>query len=369
MNLSQIDQPQLLLNEQICKANMQRMLDKAVANNCKLRPHFKTHQSHQVGRWIRAMGVDRIAVSSLKMAEYFAADGWRDIAIAFPVNIREIKRINQLAKKVNLQVILESIEVIEKLEAQLEAELEAYIELDLDYGRSGLPLRNLEQIDQLLAVFDKTVKVSFKGFLGHAGQSYACRSQAEIQSLQDSLIPEIQKLRKRYADSHPDLWISIGDTPTCSKAENWEPIDEMRPGNYVFYDLMQWQIGACTLENIAVALATPVVAIHAAKQEVILHGGGVHLCKDRIELNRRNCYGLLAKLSENGWEIPKEENYLQSLSQEHGIAKVSQDFLASLEVGDLVAVLPVHSCMTADSMGNYLTLDGDQLDHMRSHQF
>jgi D-serine deaminase-like pyridoxal phosphate-dependent protein len=369
MNLKQISTPRLLLNEEICRKNMKRMQLEATNAHCKLRPHFKTHQSHQIGRWMRGMGIESIAVSSLQMAEYFAADAWEDILVAFPVNIREMERINRLAKAINLQLILESSEALHQLNAALESQLDVFIELDLDYGRSGLPLRNFEQIDLLLDEFDRAKNIRFKGFMGHAGQSYQCRSADEIQALHEELLQGIRLLRSRYQGRYPQLQISIGDTPTCSKAEGWEGVDEMRPGNYVFYDLMQWQIGACKLEDIAVALAAPVVAKHPDKLEVILHGGGVHLCKDYIDLNGVPCYGLLAKLTESGWELPQRNNYLKSLSQEHGIAKVNQTFFDRLKVGDLVAVLPVHSCMTADSMGSYLSLSGEELDHMRSHRF
>lgn len=369
MDLNLIDQPKLLLNEEICKRNMNVMQVKAANNNCKLRPHFKTHQSHQIGAWMREMGLDRIAVSSLRMAEYFAADGWQDILVAFPVNLREITGINALAQKVNLQLIVESKTVIGKLNQLLEAPLAVYIELDLDYGRSGVGMRNFEEMDSLIEALEGCENLDFAGFMGHAGQSYGCRSAVAIQSLHDELIQGVRALRARYQSQYPNLIISIGDTPTCAKAEGWDDVDEMRPGNYVFYDLMQWQIGACALKEIAVALAAPVVAKHASKQELILHSGGVHLSKDRIELNGSTCFGLLAKLTDKGWEQAQEENYLKSLSQEHGVAKTNQVFFDAIEVGDLVAILPVHSCMTANTMGGYLSLAGEELDHMQAHRF
>jgi D-serine deaminase-like pyridoxal phosphate-dependent protein len=34
-----------------------------------------------------------------------------------------------------------------------------------------------------------------------------------------------------------------------------------------------------------------------------------------------------------------------------------------VQVGDLLGILPVHSCMTADCMGSYLSLDGQVVDH------
>ena len=78
------------------------------------------------------------------------------------------------------------------------------------------------------------------------------------------------------------------------------------------------------------------------------------------QLNRRVEVVLL---DENGWTIPSHYSYLKSISQEHGVIKASDELLAQVKVGDLVGILPVHSCMTADCMGAYLSLDGTWVDH------
>ena len=57
---------------------------------------------------------------------------------------------------------------------------------------------------------------------------------------------------------------------------------------------------------------------------------------------------------------------MRSLSQEHGIiqadAAAFAAHLADLRVGDLVAVYPIHSCLTADLLKRYRTLDGARID-------
>ena len=114
-----ITKPTLLLNEEIARSNIKRMVEKADRNNVKLRPHFKTHQSHEVGRWFREAGVDRITVSSLSMAGYFAHDGWDDITVAFPANLLEIDLINELASGIRLNLLVESVESAEFLAQNL----------------------------------------------------------------------------------------------------------------------------------------------------------------------------------------------------------------------------------------------------------
>ena len=97
-----IKTPTLILNQKQAKKNLLTMAKKASKQNIRFRPHFKTHQSAQIGKWFRDAGVTQITVSSVSMAEYFAKNGWTDILIAFPDNIREIERIRALAKSVHL---------------------------------------------------------------------------------------------------------------------------------------------------------------------------------------------------------------------------------------------------------------------------
>ena len=61
------------------------MIDVFNKNNLFLRPHFKTHQSTEIGKWFKQKGLLNY-VSSISMAEYFSNE-WNDITIAFPINI------------------------------------------------------------------------------------------------------------------------------------------------------------------------------------------------------------------------------------------------------------------------------------------
>jgi D-serine deaminase-like pyridoxal phosphate-dependent protein len=44
-----------------------------------------------------------------------------------------------------------------------------------------------------------------------------------------------------------------------------------------------------------------------------------------------------------------------SLSQEHGLMRTVSGWAASLRPGDLVAVIPVHSCLAADLLKDTFT--------------
>lgn len=113
------------------------MAEKARANHVRFRPHFKTHQSALIGEWFREEGVEAITVSSLGMAAYFAAHNWEDITVAFPFNLREIETLWDLGQKVHLELLVESIEVVDFLEKQYSRDLDLWIKIDAGANRTG----------------------------------------------------------------------------------------------------------------------------------------------------------------------------------------------------------------------------------------
>jgi D-serine deaminase-like pyridoxal phosphate-dependent protein len=356
-----ITKPTLLLDEDKCRRNIITMHSKARKNNLIFRPHFKTHQSLVIGRWFRDYGTEKITVSSLEMAVYFSSE-WNDITVAFPVNILEMKTINSLAKKIRLNLLLESVDTITFLKMKLRYPVEFYIKIDIGNHRTGIDPSDTTEIQEILDVSDSSDMLKFKGFLGHAGQTYNCKTAEEIIEIQNKSLHVMNCLKQRYIKRYPDLITSIGDTPGCSIADNFKGADEIRPGNFVFYDLMQLEVGSCIADQIAVAMACPVVAMHKERNEIVVYGGGIHFSKDRIENEKEGTiFGRVAEKTEKGWSNIIPNMYVKSLSQEHGIVSAPDDETSKCKIGDTLIVLPVHSCMTANLMKSYLTLDGKRI--------
>jgi len=359
-----ITSPTLLLNETICKANIQMMVDKATANKLILRPHFKTHQSKEVGEWFREVGVDKICVSSIKMAQYFADNNWTDITIAFPVNILEIEKINDLAASIKLNLLSSSPETITYLENNLSDAVDLFIDIDTGYHRTGISYTDTNRIDELLTQIENCSKITFAGFLAHAGHSYKSRSKEEILKVHEQTLEALNGLKKKYISAFPNLIVSNGDTPTCSVANDFGDIDEIRAGNYVFYDYTQYKIGSCEIDQIAVAMACPVVEKKLANKQLIIHGGGVHFSKDSIEEDRLIHFGRIVANKGNTWGKLIDAVFLSSISQEHGTIQCTPTFFEQTNIGDVIYILPIHSCLTADSMKSHTTLGGAVLEHL-----
>ena len=356
-----IERPTLLLDRERVLRNISRMVEKARASGVSLRPHFKTHQSATVGEWFRSAGVDRITVSSVDMAIYFAAHGWTDITIAFPVNVRQIHRINELASRIQLGLLVESLETVETLNEQLSHPVDLWIKIDTGYGRTGIKWSDADTVVAVARAIAASQQLHFRGILYHAGHSYKARSPHEVAAVYHESTSRMRALQTQLNQAgFDDVAVSMGDTPTCSVVERFEGVDEIRPGNFVFYDLTQLAIGSCTEDDIAVALACPVVAKHVERGELVVYGGAVHLSKDVLPLpDGRKCYGQVALPAGRGWGPLQEAVYVTAVSQEHGIITAPAAFIEQLHIGDLLMIVPVHSCLTADVMKRYLSLDGE----------
>ncbi|MEQ8303683.1 MAG: alanine racemase [Cyclobacteriaceae bacterium] len=362
-----ITRPTLLLDKNKCLTNIKRIVDKAKKSKVAYRPHFKTHQSHQIGQWFREFGIEKCTVSSLQMAKYFAEGGWRDITVAFPLNFLEYKLIDQLAASVKLNLTVCVPGTITKLSSLIQNRVNIFIEVDTGYHRTGVKPDAIETIDEILKEVDLSNKFLFAGFLSHAGHTYKTESIAEIAKIHFDEVNKLNLLKQRYISRYPELVLSIGDTPTASVLDEFEDIDEVRAGNLVFYDLTQRKIGSCGVEDIAVALVCPVVATYPERGEVVIYGGGVHFSKDAIQIEGGQIsYGSVVKLNDKGWQLPETNMYVKSLSQEHGIIAAPVDDIENIKPGDLLAVLPVHSCLMAESMGSYTTLDGEVISRLRT---
>lgn len=358
----EIIRPTLLLNKETCLRNIEWMAQKAEKYKMRFRPHFKTHQSAQIGEWFRSFGVEAITVSSVQMAEYFNTNGWKDITIAFPLNIFEINNINRLTASCSINVLVENKEATEVLAKKATSPIGVYIKIDTGYNRTGIPSSRTGLIDSILGELKKNNKLTFKGFLTHAGHTYSARSTNEIFSRHFDALLKLKKLKNNYKKNYPNIEISIGDTPSASICGNFDGVDELRPGNFVFYDLMQQSLGACSMKDIAVRMVCPVVAKHVSRNEVVIYGGAVHFSKESIlNTDGKRLFGRIVIEKDGEKELLDTNNYLSRLSQEHGIIKTTPTNFRNINVGDLIEVFPVHSCLTANLAKRYLTTEGEEI--------
>ncbi|MEA3462561.1 MAG: alanine racemase, partial [Bacteroidota bacterium] len=311
-----------------------KMAHKAARHSLSIRPHCKTHQSAEIGSWLRDFGVAAITVSSFSIARYYARAGWKDILVAFPF-------LNHIPYQVSY-----------------------YLDIDTGYGRTGIKTENSDLIEQIIVKATSNSHLEFAGFYCHAGHSYKAGNQKEMDRIHRKAIDDLLSLKSQFVQYAPKLL--YGDTPNCSTQQEFGDIDEITPGNFVFYDLIQCALGACSMEEIAVAMECPVAGRYPSGERILVHGGAVHFSKESMLLDGTSIFGQLVQRSEQGWITASGDNYLSSLSQEHGIMDTSGDLINRVSIGEELLFLPVHSCLTANLMRTYHTLDGRTITTLNS---
>ena len=342
--------PTVVLDADRARANIRRMADRADQAGALFRPHFKTHQSGAVAVWFRDAGVDRITVSSLDMAEHFAGFGWRNITVALLHNPRETRRAVGLAAQLasaggGLGLVCDDPRVAGQLAAALSDPTDIWLKIDTGYCRTGIPWSDGGRLDEVLdACGGRAVPV---GLLTHAGHSYHVGDGGSVRKIAAETIARLTAARA--ACKRDDLLLSFGDTPCCSLSRDLSDCDEIRPGNFVFYDLMQLQIGSCRSEDLAAAVVCPVLGVYPERRQAVIHGGAVHLSKESLTRpDGGREYGRLGTVTPDGFGAIVPDATLVSLSQEHGVVQFDGSEMPELAPGDMVLVWPVHSCLVCD---------------------
>lgn len=358
----EIEKPTAIVDEKRVRKNIERIAIKAKTSGIKFRPHFKTHQSADIGEWFRDYGVNAITVSSVDMAEYFFSHEWDDITVAVPVNIRQLGQINKLASTGCLNLLVDSTKSAEKL-ARIDSPVNIWIEIDVGYRRTGINWQDIEKAKNISKIITKIDNTQLSGILTHAGHAYHANSISELKKIHNDTVSRMNTVKTHLtSEGHENVEISVGDTPSCSVVDDFSGVDEIRPGNFVFYDLVQVNLGSCKEEDIALVVGCPVIAKYPERNELVIYGGGIHLAKDFIiSSDGSESFGSIALPTDEGWSSSIKNAKVSSASQEHGIIRADKEFVEKISIGDILMVLPVHSCLTANLYQELLTLEGQTL--------
>jgi D-serine deaminase-like pyridoxal phosphate-dependent protein len=354
--------PTMVIDASKAEANLTRVASRAAASGAAFRPHFKTHQSLELGRRFRALGVDRITVSSVSMARYFAADGWDDITIAFPANIRELHAIDELAGRIRLGLLADHEDTVARLGAGLHNPVDLWIKIDLGTHRCGILPGERAALLSIMKKAATSPRLVVAGLLAHDDRTYQVRGPEQVNELFRDGRDRLFSLRDWLAtQGMTRLRVSYGDTPTASLVDDFSGIDELRPGNFAYYDLQQLLVGSCSTDDIAAAVACPVAGIYPARGEVVVYGGAVHFSKQvQVLPDGRKSFGALFQAPEiegGPWGGFIDGAWVRSLSQEHGIIVMPPEELGKVRIGDLAWICPVHSCLAQHALrGNTLII-------------
>lgn len=359
MNISTLKTPAFLVDLPQLRTNAEKMLARAKQQGVKFRPHVKTHKVAQLARIQHGGSVGPITVSTLAEAHVFAKAGFTDITYAVPMAEAKLNEAFELtALGVRLNLLLDGVEgaiAVERFAKVQNIRANVFLKVDCGYHRAGVDPTQDSSV-QLAKFLADSPHIDFLGVLTHAGHSYAATSVQEIRSIaaaeRDILVSFADKAAKAGAVCRE---ISAGSTPTCSHAENWQDVTEIRPGNYIFFDKFQADIGSCALDDCSVSVLTRVISHHPERNQFLVDAGALALSKDAgaTHLGREVGYGAV---------IGYPDLFVESLSQEHGIIRDRRgDKKNGLKVGSLLKIIPNHSCLSAALFETFHVVENGKL--------
>jgi D-serine deaminase-like pyridoxal phosphate-dependent protein len=364
VSIFELPTPAFVIDLEVAKRNCDRMREKAAVSGVALRPHVKTHKTIEGARL--QLGTERgpVTVSTLAEAEFFADHGFDDITWAVPVAVAKADRIVDLTRRVErFQVLVDhprAVSILEEAARAQSVRLRVFLEVDCGDHRTGIDPED-DQVLEVLRMIDASKALYLAGVLTHAGHSYRARTRDEILAVSEEEVRAVNIVSERARSSEIGVAVrSIGSTPTAAVVERFSGVDEVRPGNYVFFDAFQAKIGTCEWQDCAATVVATVIAVHPGRRQMVVDAGALALSKDRgaEHLEDRISYGVV--LDQAGH--PRGDLRVTTLSQEHG--KIEADTAAALEsvrIGDIVRIIPNHSCLTAALFEQYHILRGSDV--------
>jgi D-serine deaminase-like pyridoxal phosphate-dependent protein len=327
--------PAVLVDLDVLERNIARQAERARAAGVRLRPHAKTHKCPEIARMQLAAGAAGISLAKTSEAEVFAAAGFDDIFVAYPVvGSGKAERLLALSRAIRLAAGVDSVEGARRLSDVFRAagaRLDVLLKIDCGYHRVGvLPEVAAGIVSEIAAL----PGVSLRGVFTHAGHVYSAETPGAGGNRKTggrNLATTASMLR---GAGFPIGGVSVVSPPSARHSMRVAGVTECRPGNYVFHDGSQVALGTCGPEDCAMTILATVVSV-PAPDRAVLDAGSKTLSQD-IMRPRANGHGL----------ILGTRTRLQSLSEEHGVARVEDG--DSFRVGDGVHVLPNHACVVSN---------------------
>ena len=349
MTLDELETPCLVLDRGVLVRNLEAMAGVARRLGVALRPHMKTAKSIEVAR---LAGAEAITVSTLAEAAYFAGHGVRDMIYAAGITPRKLERVAALnAAGADVAVITDHPAMAAVVAAH---PVRALVEVDSGEHRGGMAPGE----DRLLAVA-AALGPRLAGVLTHAGHSYAGRTTDEMAAMAEVERVAITGAAERLRAAGYGVGIvSMGSSPTVRHARHLEGVTEVRAGVYMFGDLFQAGIHTHGVDDIAMTVLASVIGVRAGEHRFIVDAGGIALSKDRSTQAGPEDYGFGLVLDRDGARRFGRA-LVVSAYQEHGVVACDPALpMPAVAVGDLVRILPNHTCMTAAAHERYFVVDG-----------
>lgn len=343
--IEDLDTPVLLLDRVTCDRNIARMAEFFRGRSCQLRPHFKNHKCTALARrQFDAGAVVGMTCAKLGEAEVLVERGFDNVLIANQVvGERKMKRLADLATRATVRVAMDDIAHARMISDAAQAAgsvVGLLIEVDVGMGRCGVPPG--EPALQLAKAFADLEGngVTFWGLQAYEGHLPFVFDFAERTRLTQEAMGQAIETRQLLEDHGIQVQgISGGSSSTYKITGLIEGMTELQSGSYVTMDwsyqqaIPEFEIAMTILASV-ISRPKPEVAV----MDVGLKGVGSEFGPPKIK-------------NHPDVQVPSFR------SEEHLIVHNVPDW----RVGDVVEVIPSHSCTTSNLYRQMHVHEGGQV--------
>jgi len=353
--------PQVLIDVDRLRRNIESLQDAARRAGVGLRPHAKTHKIPALALQQIEAGASGICCAKLGEAEVFADAGLEDIRLPYPISPFNRARVAGLMDRARISLIVDHPDVAEAWSthmASLGRRLQVLVKVDVGYHRCGVDPTDPAAL-ALIEAIDRWPGLELRGLLSHAGHAYGARSQDEIERIVEeeaTLLGGLVAAARARGIELPET--SVGSTPSAKASLARGGFTELRVGNYVYLDRTQVELGVAQASDCALTVMATVVS-RPASDRLVLDCGSKTLSSDtcrgfRPPPGHGAIFGDLERT-----DALDEDMTIVRLSEEHAVVSTPRE--SSLKPGDRVRVLPNHACVVSNLVNEVHLVQGSEV--------
>ena len=344
MDVNKLDTPALLLDVDKVEKNIEDIAAFAKEKRVSVRPHLKTHKCIEIAKRQLEAGAIGVTVAKVGEAEVMVAGGIRDILIAYPLAAEaKLKRVEKLMEEAQITVAVDSVAQADILAAFFKGKKPLNVWIKVNSGLNRIGVEPNEEVVELAKHIQGLTALRLNGIFTHAGHSYAAKSPEAIERIALEEADAVVKSATLCEDAGvliPSR--SIGSTPTFRIAGAVDGVTEIRPGNAVFYDMVQVGLGVASREQCALTVMTSIVSKKADR--IVIDAGSKTLALDQ------GAHGN-ASITGHGHVKGHPDFVIARLSEEHGV--IPLDGEVDVKLNDRLEIIPNHACVVANLFDSY----------------
>lgn len=327
-HIDTLDTPSMIVDLDLCEANIKKLMDRLLPTGLNIRPHLKTTKSAILANKLAKAGAKGGCVAKVSEAEVIAAAGFDDLLITCEIiGPAKVKRLVELYKQYpKIRIVVDSEVGASAINDALIASgiqqpISVLIDLDVGLHRTGVkPGAPALALAKHIAGLKQMNLIGVQGYEGHL-QHLHDKEDRRAQCLESMGILTGTATALREAGFKIDV-VTTGGTGTAEFCATVPGVTELQPGSFIFMDtdyrnaVGTFYSNSLTLLSTVISQQGPQIVTIDTGLKSLTTDSGLAECKDgRYE------YGVLG--------------------DEHGSLAWTDDTPA-LAVGDRIEMIPSH---------------------------